>query len=166
MVIRTAETGSSNRVDWVTKRQRSAQMALIGSKNSRFELSVRSRLHSAGFRYRLHVRGMPGTPDLVFPRRQKVVFLHSCFWHGHGCRLTRLPKTNRSYWTTKIASNRRRDLRSERSLRRLGWGVLCVWECAFRSAPDKAIKRVIRFLEPDAERHVVKVTRPSRRSPR
>jgi len=133
-------------VDRVTSSQRSAQMALIGSKNSKFERAVRARLHASGFRYRLHVRGLPGTPDLVFPARRKIVFMHSCFWHGHGCRLSRMPKSRKSYWTEKIASNRARDARNEHALRRLGWGVLSVWECRFRQAPDKALARLGRFL--------------------
>jgi DNA mismatch endonuclease, patch repair protein len=122
-------------------------MALVRSKDSKFERAVRARLHSQGFRYRLHVRGMPGTPDLVFPGRKRVVFLHSCFWHGHGCRLTRLPKSNQRYWFQKIALNRTRDIRNERALRRSGWGVLRVWECAFREAPDRVIGKVIDFLD-------------------
>jgi DNA mismatch endonuclease, patch repair protein len=133
-------------VDQVTSSQRSAQMALIGSKNSKFERAVRARLHIAGYRYRLHVRGMPGTPDLVFPARRKVVFLHSCFWHGHGCRLSRMPKSRKGYWNKKITSNRARDARNERALRRLGWKVLSVWECRFRESPDKALDRLARFL--------------------
>src|SRR5207247_9356576 len=84
------QTNLKTEMDRVTSSQRSAQMALIGSKNSKFERAVRARLHALGFRYKLHVRGMPGTPDLVFPARRKIVFLHSCFWHGHGCRLSRM----------------------------------------------------------------------------
>jgi len=134
-------------VDRVTSVLRSAQMALIGSKNSKFERAVRARLHAAGFRYKLHVRGMPGTPDLVFPARQKIAFLHSCFWHGHCCRLSRMPKSNKKYWSKKIALNRARDARNERALRRLGWGVLCVWECKFRQSPEKAVARLGKFLQ-------------------
>ena len=131
----------------ITSEQRSAQMALIGSKNSKFERAVRARLHASGFRYKLHVRGMPGTPDLVFPCRRKVILLHSCFWHGHGCRLTRMPKSNRRYWNAKIDSNQKRDSKNESALRRLGWNVLLVWECRFRDAPYQALSRMIRFLQ-------------------
>jgi DNA mismatch endonuclease (patch repair protein) len=121
-------------------------MALVKSKDSKFERAIRSSLHRSGLRYRLHVRALPGTPDLVFPSRRKVVFLNSCFWHGHGCRLTRMPKTNRGYWTAKISSNRKRDLKNERVLRKLGWSVLIVRECRFRGAPEATLSRVLRFL--------------------
>ena len=121
-------------------------MALIRSKDSKFERAVRSQLHAAGFRYRLHVGALAGKPDLVFPSRGKVVFLHSCFWHGHGCKRSRMPKTNRDYWSTKIETNRERDLKNERILRRAGWGVLNVWECRFRAAPQRTLARIFRFL--------------------
>jgi DNA mismatch endonuclease (patch repair protein) len=131
----------------VTSKARSAQMALVKSKDSKFELAIRSSLHRTGLRYRLHVRRLPGTPDLVFPSRNKVVFLNSCFWHGHGCRLTRMPKSNRRYWNAKITTNRQRDVRSRRALRALGWRVLTVWECRYRAAPEKTLERIAHFIE-------------------
>src|SRR5437879_2476946 len=91
-----------NGMDTLTPKQRSARMSMIRSKNSKFELAIRSRIHGIGFRYRLHVPDLLGKPDLVFPSRKKIVFLHSCFWHGHGCRLSRMPKTKRGYWVKKI----------------------------------------------------------------
>jgi len=111
-------------------------MALISSRNSKLERAIRSRLHAIGFRYKLHVRGMAGTPDMVFPARGKVLFVHSCFWHGHKCNLGRMPKSNQSYWASKIATNQRRDARNAQLLRRQGWSVMSVWECKFRQNPD------------------------------
>jgi DNA mismatch endonuclease, patch repair protein len=91
---------------------------------------VRRALHAAGLRFRLHARGLPGTPDIVLPKRSTVVFVHGCFWHGHGCPHGSVKsKTNTAFWSEKIAANRRRDARQQRALRQLGWFVETVWEC-------------------------------------
>src|SRR3989344_4974654 len=124
-------------MDPLTPKQRSGRMSLIRSKNSKFERVIRSRIHALGYRYKLHVGGLPGKPDLVFASRRKIVFLHSCFWHGHGCRLTRMPKSNVTYWTNKISSNRIRDRKITRKLRRQGWKVLVIWECRYRENAEK-----------------------------
>jgi len=132
-------------MDILTRAERSARMARIRSTDSKFELRVRSALHKLGYRYRKHDRSLPGRPDLVFPSRRKVIFLHGCFWHGHRCRLGRLPKTRREYWLPKISGNRTRDGKHVEALRKLGWSALTVWECEL-SRFDTLISRMKRFL--------------------
>lgn len=94
------------------------------------ELAVRRLAHCLGYRFRLYRRDLPGTPDLVFPRLRKVIFVHGCFWHQHsGCRLARKPKSRLDYWLPKLARNVERDRVAERELQALGWSVLTIWEC-------------------------------------
>jgi DNA mismatch endonuclease (patch repair protein) len=120
-------------VDRLTKARRSALMARIGPKDSTIEMAVRRELHARGYRYRLHDRRLPGTPDLVFPSRRAVVFVNGCFWHGHSCVLgRRTPKSRRSYWLKKIDENRARDIRNRRKLRAAGWRVFSLWQCQIR----------------------------------
>ena len=105
-------------------------MQAVKSKDTAPEMVVRRLLHSAGYRYRLHRREMPGCPDIVFPGKRKLIFVHGCFWHGHDCsRGARAPKSNMDYWTAKISRNRARDERSNHELVSAGWGVLIIWEC-------------------------------------
>lgn len=130
--------------------ERSARMALIRSTDSKFELRVRSALHKLGYRYRKHDRNLPGKPDLVFPSRRKAVFLNGCFWHGHRCRLGRLPKSHSDYWFSKISSNRERDQKNEKSLQAMQWTSMSVWECELGQF-DEMISRIERFLQ-DGER--------------
>jgi DNA mismatch endonuclease (patch repair protein) len=112
---------------------RSAIMRSVKSTNTQPEMVVRRMAHRLGYRFRLHRKSLPGTPDLVFPRLQKVVFVNGCFWHGHGCsRGNRTPKNNRDYWVAKIARNRERDKINRALLRGQGWGVYVVWECRIR----------------------------------
>jgi DNA mismatch endonuclease (patch repair protein) len=110
--------------------KRSALMARVRGKDSKPERIVRRLAHALGYRFRLHYRNLPGTPDLVFPRLRKAIFVHGCFWHRHhGCTRTTTPKTRAAYWRTKFAANVERDARKERQLKALGWKVLIVWEC-------------------------------------
>jgi len=96
-------------------------------------MAVRRFVHPLGYRFRLHRKDLPGTPDLVFPRLQKVVFIHGCFWHGHTCkRGNRIPKSNREYWTSKIAGNRERDQLNQARLKAQGWNVFIAWECQIK----------------------------------
>jgi len=111
---------------------RSRNMSAIRSKNTRPEMMVRQGLHARGLRYRLHVRELPGTPDLVFPGRGAVLFVHGCFWHGHGCHLFRLPGTRTEFWAAKIARNKEVDRRSTTALQSQGWRVGIVWECSLK----------------------------------
>jgi DNA mismatch endonuclease (patch repair protein) len=132
-------------MDTVPPEVRSRIMAAIRGKNTRPELAVRRLLHAMGFRFRLHVRGMPGTPDIVLPRHGLVVFVHGCFWHRHtGCRGGRVPASNQGFWGPKLAGNVARDRANQRALRRLGWRVAVVWECRVRDLP--ALRRRFRRL--------------------
>lgn len=117
-------------MDTLNPKQRSRLMSLVRSKNTQPELLVRRLIHRMGFRYRLHVRDLPGSPDLVFPTRRKVIFVNGCFWHRHHCANgRRIPKSRVAFWRAKLAGNRDRDRRNRRKLRRSGWAVLVVWEC-------------------------------------
>lgn len=110
--------------------KRSAIMAAIRGRNTRPEWVVRRYLHRHGLRHRLHVRKLPGCPDLVFPARRLALFVHGCFWHGHqGCSKATMPKTRAEFWQEKIGANRLRDARDAARLEALGWAVLVVWEC-------------------------------------
>ncbi|WP_262690598.1 very short patch repair endonuclease [Kordiimonas aestuarii] len=111
---------------------RSAQMARIRAQDTKPEMLVRRALHAAGLRYRLHVRELPGTPDIVFPSSRVVLFVHGCFWHQHpdpDCRLARMPKSKLEFWRPKLEGNRKRDVLVRTNLERLGWEVVELWEC-------------------------------------
>jgi DNA mismatch endonuclease (patch repair protein) len=114
---------------------RSRNMRAIRSSNTKPELFIRKGLHSAGLRYKLHGAGLPGRPDLVFPKFKTVIFVHGCFWHAHECRLFKLPKTRAEFWLRKLGANQSRDQVATKELLGLGWNVIVVWECAIR---DKA----------------------------
>jgi len=112
---------------------RSAIMRSVKSTDTGPEMAIRRLVHRLGYRFRLHRKSLPGTPDLVFPRLRKVVFVHGCFWHGHKCaRGNRIPKSNRDYWIAKIARNRERDEINRALLGSQGWGVLIIWECQIK----------------------------------
>lgn len=108
---------------------RSANMRAIRSKGMKPELTVRRIAHGLGYRYRLHGPDLPGKPDLVFAARRKAVFIHGCFWHGHGCKLSHVPKSNQGYWLPKLQRNKVRDAQHVRALTESGWKVLVIWEC-------------------------------------
>jgi DNA mismatch endonuclease, patch repair protein len=117
--------------------ERSAQMARVHGRDTKPEMRVRSALHAAGLRFRLHDKKLPGRPDLVFPSRRVAVFVHGCFWHRHpdpDCKLARLPKSRLDFWIPKLEGNRRRDERKKAELEGLGWKVIEVWEC--QSKPE------------------------------
>lgn len=127
---------------------RSEIMRAVKSRDTNPEMIVRRLVHRLGYRYRLHRQDLPGKPDLTFPGRRKVVFMHGCFWHGHDCaRGARVPKNNRDYWTAKIARNQARDANECERLRAMGWSVLTVWECEIK---DLGLESRLRaFLEPE-----------------
>jgi len=134
-------------MDKLTKAERSVLMSRVRSKDTTPELIVRSMIHRMGFRFRLHSKELPGSPDLVFARRRKVVLVHGCFWHGHNCRAGRnRPVTRKSYWEAKLAGNRKRDRLNSARLRRDGWIVLTVWECQIRES-DRLAQRLKSFME-------------------
>lgn len=133
-------------VDVFTPEQRSTVMARIRGKDTKPEIAVRRILHAMGYRFRLHRRDLPGTPDIVFPGRRKAIFVHGCFWHGHpGCRFARRPATRPEFWAEKIGGNQKRDRIVVARLRSLGWSVATVWECALRR-PERVAARLHRFL--------------------
>ncbi len=128
------------RADVFSPEKRSAIMRAVKSENTKPEIALRKALFSLGFRYRLNVKNLPGKPDLVFPKHRTVIFVHGCFWHGHNCkRGKRVPKTNRAYWTEKIARNKARDRKNAAALRRLGWRVVTIWECKIKDLDPAAI---------------------------
>ena len=119
-------------MDVLTPEQRRRCMTRIKARNTKPEVLLRKALFALGFRYRLHDRRLPGTPDLVFPKFRAAVFVNGCFWHGHDCPLFAVPQTNTDFWLQKIGATRARDKRAVSSLRRMGWRVLTVWECTLR----------------------------------
>ncbi len=135
----------------MTSPERSRIMRAVKGKDTAPELAVRRLLHARGYRYRLHRRDLPGNPDLTFPARRKVIFIHGCFWHGHDCkRGARTPKTNTDYWAAKIARNVARDRRCLDDLAREGWQACVVWECEIADA-EALIGRLSRFLHGEGE---------------
>ncbi len=121
-------------------------MSRIRGKDSVPEMKLRRLIHGMGFRYRLHVKDLPGTPDMVFPSRHAVIFMHGCFWHGHEeCRIARPPKSRIDFWKEKLEANRRRDLSHQGQLSELGWHVLVVWECQVDDT-SKVARLVREFL--------------------
>ena len=132
-------------MDRLTPEHRSWVMSRIRGKDTRPELFVRRLIHAEGFRYRLHRKSLPGSPDLVFPSRRKIIFVHGCFWHQHGCKVSKLPKTRTAYWSEKFERNRIRDEENRAELELLEWRVLVVWECETKSH-DKLKARILNFL--------------------
>ena len=133
--------------DTLTPAERSALMARIRGVDTKPELAVRRALHAEGYRYRTHVRGLPGRPDVVFGKRRTAVFVHGCFWHRHGCRKTSEPKTHREYWQSKFVANVERDERNQRQLITDGWRIFVAWECEIEQ-DDALIARLVAFLGP------------------
>jgi len=129
MLRATPQSEPPGSMDIVSPQQRSRMMAAVRSKDTKPELFLRRALHALGYRYRLHRRDLPGSPDLVFPGKRAVIFVHGCFWHGHDCPAAKLPTTRADFWRDKIAGNRRRDAAALERLREQGWRALVVWEC-------------------------------------
>ncbi|SFG84203.1 T/G mismatch-specific endonuclease [Jannaschia rubra] len=118
-------------------------MRKIRGKDTKPEMVVRRMVHGLGYRYRLHKKGLPGSPDLAFSSRRKAIFVHGCFWHAHpdpGCPIAKTPKSRVDFWEAKFARNRERDQRKKAELEELGYDVLVVWECELRRNPPEAIK--------------------------
>ena len=130
-------------------------MAGIRGTDTKPEMMIRKGLHALGWRYRLHVKGLPGKPDLVFPGRRAVIFVHGCFWHGHDCALFRWPATREEFWRAKISGNVARDARSRQQLLDMGWRVLDVWECTLRGKGRWPVENVlaecVAFLESERQ---------------
>lgn len=135
-------------VDTLSEQERSERMSRIKGKNSKPEMKLRRLVHGLGYRYRLHGQ-LPGKPDLVFPGRRKVIFMHGCFWHRHdNCPLARLPKSRLDFWKPKLEANTLRDQRNCQRLEKLGWDVLVIWECQMKNLEDVA-RIVTAFLNGD-----------------
>ena len=131
-------------VDIVSPEERSRRMRAVRREHTTAELRVRSAAHRAGFRFRLHRKDLPGSPDLVLPRHRAVVFVHGCFWHRHeGCRKCSTPRTRQQFWLEKFKANVERDRRNEDALIKLGWRVITIWECETNQSD-----RVLAALEP------------------
>lgn len=134
--------------DSLTPEQRSERMSRIRSQDTKPELWVRSALHKAGFRFRLHRGDLPGRPDLVLPKYQAVIFVQGCFWHAHHCQNGRIPSTRSDFWRAKFDANQRRDARNVRALRATGWRVLTIWECELAKPSERqpALNRLMKKL--------------------
>ena len=144
--------------DIVNSRRRSELMAAIRTRDTAPELAVRRIAHRMGLRFRLHRKGLPGRPDLVFPRHGLVVFVHGCFWHRHeGCRYASTPKSRIAFWTEKFAANVARDARQQAALRALGWRVLVIWGCETRhkAAVERRLATLITDEGSPAERESI-----------
>lgn len=134
------------KLDPLSPSERSERMSRIRGKDTKPELKVRHLVHSLGFRYRLHRSDLPGKPDLVFPSRNKVIFVHGCFWHLHGCNQYRYPKSKLEFWGPKLAENQRRDVRNQDALAENGWKALVIWECELRDE-QALVDKIRTFLE-------------------
>lgn len=133
--------------DVVSKEIRSRMMAGIRGSNTAPELALRQEMHARGFRFRLHVGGLPGRPDLVFPKYRAVVLVHGCFWHRHAeCRFTTTPATNAAFWSAKFAGNVARDARNLAMLHDVGWRTAIVWECEVRGGVPRAATQLAKWL--------------------
>ena len=134
--------------DRISEERRSYNMRRIRSSNTSVELAVRSLVHGMGYRFRLHDRKLPGTPDMVFASRRRVVFVHGCFWHQHPdpeCLDSRFPKSNLDYWIPKLKRTQERDLANQQALSERGWNCLIVWECELKNKQTLGV-RLAKFL--------------------
>ena len=131
--------------DVFSKSKRSEIMSRIRGKDTGPEMVIRKALFANGFRYRLHVKNLPGKPDIVLPKYNAVVIVDGCFWHGHkNCKFFRMPKSRISFWRKKIDANRARDVKNRRKLRRLGWNVIQIWECQLSARKyEKTFQRIL-----------------------
>lgn len=124
-------------------------MSRISGGNTKPELAVRKLVHGMGFRYRLHVKNMPGKPDIVLPRHKKIIVVNGCFWHGHtDCSRSKGPATNIEFWNSKIAGNVERDNRNNTALKKMGWQILVVWGCETKK-PKLLFEKLKSFLLPE-----------------
>jgi DNA mismatch endonuclease (patch repair protein) len=132
-------------MDIYNREKRSELMSKVRSASTTPEMIVRQKLHSLGFRFRLHNQNLPGKPDIVLPKHRSVIFVHGCFWHHHkGCGKSKLPSSNAEFWEAKITANVRRDARTIAKLRRLGWRVLVIWECETKNG--SFVSKIARFF--------------------
>lgn len=130
-------------------------MAAIKGRHTKPEIHIRKAMHAAGLRYRLHVRDLPGKPDLVFPRYRAIIFVNGCFWHHHDCHLFKWPATRHEFWKTKIDRNVANDVHAEEALLKSGWRVATVWECALKGKTrlneQSAMRRLAEWVQSNRE---------------
>lgn len=132
----------------LTKEQRSWNMSRVRSVDTNPEKIVRSWLHLNGWRFRLHDKTLPGSPDIVMKKYGTVIFIHGCFWHSHqGCRRATIPKTNREFWEKKLKGNVERDKKDREQLSQMGWKVIVIWECEIKNGKFREV--IIKSLKPD-----------------
>ena len=128
-------------MDQISPEHRSWNMSHIKGKNTKPELLVRSWLHRHGFRFRLHVKNLPGTPDIVLPKYRTVIEVRGCYWHRHhGCKFAYTPKSNVEFWNAKFPENIKRDISTDKTLKESGWRVIVIWECEVKSQLDNKLK--------------------------
>ena len=140
-------TEEDEATDVLTPEQRRLVMSRIRNKDTKPEMLLRRGLHGRGLRYRLHGAGIPGKPDMVFPKYRAVLFVHGCFWHGHGCSLFKWPQTRAAFWKSKISGNMERDRKVRAALTMAGWRTIVVWECALRGKHRKLLQDVLSDVE-------------------
>lgn len=137
--------------DVLTAEQRHLNMSRIKGKDTKPEMMIRRGLHARGLRFRLHDRSLPGRPDLVFRKYNTVVFIHGCFWHAHGCFMSKIPATRRDFWEAKLAANAARDHKAVEAIQSSGWRVVVIWECALRGPRrwpgDTVIDHAVDFMK-------------------
>jgi DNA mismatch endonuclease (patch repair protein) len=134
-------------VDVLTKEQRRLNMSRIRGRDTKPELLLRKGLHARGYRFRVNVTGLPGRPDIVFPKYGAVIQVNGCFWHGHDCHLFKMPASRQEFWAEKISANRTRDKLTDRVLLDRGWRVLTVWECSLKGAKRRPPDEVLAYCE-------------------
>lgn len=134
-----------------TPMNRSQMMQAVPSEDTRPELLVRRALFKAGFRYRLHRRDLPGSPDLFILKYNVVIFINGCFWHQHGCKMTSRPKSNSTFWDNKFTNNIVRDIKTSWKLSLMGYRVATVWECSIGSDFERTVERLAAFIKSDEE---------------
>lgn len=147
-------------VDVVDRQTRSRMMSGIKGRDTQPELKIRKALFNKGFRYKLHDKKLPGKPDLVFPKYHSVIFIHGCFWHCHKCHLFKWPSTRPGFWRKKISKNKEVDKRNYKQLKKEGWYILTIWECAIKGRKNKPLDNIIysttRWLETGKKDKVIK----------
>jgi len=137
-------------MDIVDNETRSQMMSSIKAKNTRPEIKFRKYLHAQGFRYRLHVSDLPGTPDIVLPKYKLCIFVHGCFWHQHkGCKFAYKPKSHVDFWQKKLSGNKVRDVEVKIKLRHLGWRVFEIWECGIKNLNPDEMKWLNKCIKSD-----------------
>lgn len=135
------------RLDPLSPAERSERMSRVRCKDTKPELRIRKMIHGLGYRFRLHRSNLPGKPDVVFPRKKKVLFIHGCFWHRHDCSAgRRMPKSRKTFWRDKLNGNKRRDQLNQKLLRERGWDVMVIWECEVKSG-SQLENRIHEFLK-------------------